>query len=555
VIHRHRRSALRGAAVGAAMALLASCVPAAAASASPASGEPVRFVVTLSGAAVSKAKLLRTTGSLDVRSVRSLGNGVASVTVVTDDAESAARHLDASRYVLGATEDRRFTRMGAKAPVRSSDPYFGKQWDLWDTRSTARAGGFGTDAARAWQVTTGSSDVVVAVLDTGITPHPDLDGASIAGGYDFVSDEDGVDPGDGGGWDDDPTDEGDACLDLGETASWHGTFVAGEIVAQQNGSGVVGQARGVTLLPVRVLGACGGSEADTIAAIQWSTGGAVPGVPANPTPARIVSMSLGSADGACSDALQTAIDDARSRGAVVIAAAGNDGTPMSTTSPANCDGVISVSATTRTGGLASYSNYGTAAMSPTIAAPGGSPQDPIVGDTWTSTTTLTASRNRPSIGVSEGTSMATPRVSAAVALLLSVEPGLDPDDIAARLVATATPFASRSRCSALRCGPGIVNAGDLVGAPKAFVQASATTVSGAAKPGKVLKANAGTWREKPQRIGYQWLRDGKPVAGATARTYRVAAKDAGHRIGVQVQVQRDGTTTATARSAARRVAR
>ncbi len=536
-----------------ALVAIAACGTATAASAAP-QPDPVRLVVTLHGSVPTRAQLQATVRSIEVDSVEALGHGLAAVTVSTRDPGAAASALEASRLVDDASHDRRFTASGTAAPQITRDTYFPQQWDLWDAASTKRAGGFGVDAPRAWRTTTGSAGVVVAVLDTGITPHPDLAGASIAAGYDFVSDDDGVETGDGGGWDPDPTDEGDACLADGESASWHGTFVTGEIAAQDNRYGVTGQARGVTIEPVRVLGACGGSESDTIAAIEWASGGTVDGVPANANPAKVISMSLGSAGGACSDALQTAVADATSRGSVVIVAAGNDGDPMADTSPANCSGVVSVAASTRTGALAGYSNYGTVAASPTIAAPGGSADDPIVGDTWTSTTTFSASRNRPAIGTSEGTSMAAPRVAAAVALLLSVRPGLSPADVAARLVGTATPFPARSGCSAVRCGAGIVNAGDLLGGSRLFVQAARTTVSGTPVVGKRLTAHAGTWRATPQRVTYQWLRDGKAIAGAAARTYMVTAKDTGHRVGVQVQVLRSDTAPASARSTARRVA-
>jgi serine protease len=538
---------MRPVAVLAVAVTLTACLGGAALAEEPT--DAVRFVVRTAVDAPTRAEVQRTVGSLDVTAVRSLGDGVAAVTVDTADPAAAAARLNASPVVSGASAERRYTIAGAKAPRAASDRYFDDQWDLWDAASTARAGGYGVDAPRAWTRTYGSPGVVVAVLDTGITRHPDLTGATILPGYDFVSQTDGIDPGDGNGWDADPTDAGDACAETGEDASsWHGTFVTGEIVAQHQGDGVAGQAPGVAVEPVRVLGACGGIESDTIAAIEWASGGTVPGVPANPSPASVLSLSLGSPDGRCSPAMQTAVDDAIGRGAVVVAAAGNDGSAVRTTSPANCAGVVSVAASTRSGTLADYSNRGTASLSPTIAAPGGSPTAPVLGDSWTRS-------GRAAIAYEEGTSMATPRVSAAVALLLSVRPGLTPAQVTARLVATVTPFRAAARCTAVRCGPGIVNAGNLVGATRRFVHASRATISGTARPGHRLVAHPGTWRAKPERVRYRWLRDGRPIAHATARTYRLTAKDAGHRIGVRVQVLRTGTATAQATASARRVAR
>ncbi|RIX30314.1 S8 family serine peptidase [Amnibacterium setariae] len=527
-----------------------------AAVAADAGGDPSRFVVQVDGALPTAAQLDASLPSVQVESVRPLGEGLAAVEVTGRGTETQQeRALDASPLVDAASPDRRFTVASTRAPVADADPWTSEQWDLWDASSQARAGGFGIDAPRAWTRTRGDRDVVVAVLDTGITPHPDLRGASVLPGYDFVSDIEGIDTGDGGGWDGDPSDPGDACAELGTDSSWHGTFVAGEIVAQRNGTGVIGAAPRVSVLPVRVLGGCGGSEGDSIAAIEWASGGRVPGVPANPNPAQVLSLSLGSDTGECSDALQTAIDDAIDRGTVVVAAAGNDGATMADTSPANCAGVVSVVATTRTGMLAGYSNRGDASITPSIAAPGGSDANPVVGDVWTAAGAFTDQGNRAAIGADQGTSMATPRVAAAVALLLSVRPGLDPADVMQRLAATATPFPAGSTCTEARCGEGIVNAGDLVGAQRVFLQTAAPRTTGTARVGKRLTATSGSWKPSPTAVRYRWLRDGKPVAGATGRAYRLRPRDAGHRIAVRVQAVRGGTLAATATSPARRIPR
>ncbi|GAA4749640.1 hypothetical protein GCM10025783_22460 [Amnibacterium soli] len=517
-------------------------------------GETLRLVARVAAGASTPA-LQDSVRGVDVRGVTRLGHGIAVVTVEATDAHQAAAALNASPAVAGAAPDRRFTTAGAKAPGTTLDTYFPQQWDLWDAASKARAGGYGVDAPRAWTRTRGSRDVVVAVLDTGITPHPDLAGAALAPGYDFVSQTPGIRTGDGDGWDPDPRDEGDACTELDDPSSWHGTFVTGEIAAQRGRLGVAGEAPGVTIEPVRVLGGCGGTEADSIAAVEWASGGVVAGVPVNANPADVISMSLGSDGGACSSALQTAIDDATRRGSIVVAAAGNDGRSVADTSPANCAGVVSVVATTRSGALADYSNRGDARLSPTIAAPGGSAGAPIIGDTWTSTGAFSAPGNRGAIGAEAGTSMATPRVSAAIALLLSVHPGLGAGEVRRRLAATATRFPAGSSCDRTRCGAGIVNAGDLVGAKRVLVHATSTKAVGTARAGHRLTARVGTWRPAAQHVRYRWLRDGKPIAKATGRSYRLRTKDAGHRIAVRVLVQRAGATNSAATSAVRRVQR
>ena len=518
------------------------------------------FVVSVDGAVPTAKQLSRTVKSMHVTSVRALGKGLAAVEVSGDGTlKQQAKALERSPLVDGASADRRFTIAGAStvigavAPISAPDPWYSQQWDLWDSASTVRAGCLGVYAPRAWTKTQGDPGVVVAVLDTGMTPHPDFKGASIVAGYDFVSQTDGIDTGDGNGWDADPSDPGDACSELGQDSSWHGTFVTGEIIAQRGTTGVVGQAPGVSVEPVRVLGSCGGSEADTIAAIEWSSGGSVAGVPANAHPAQVISMSLGSETGTCSDELQAAIDDAIDRGSVVVAAAGNDGSSMNDTSPANCVGVVSVVATTRTGALAGYSNRGDASITPSIAAPGGSDANPIIGDTWTSAGAFNAAGNKGAIAAEQGTSMATPRVSAAIALLLSVHRGLGVADVMQQIAATATPFPADSTCTEAKCGEGIVNAGELVGAKKVFLHATTAKLSGAARVGGRLTALAGSWSPTPATTTYRWLRDGKPIASGTKRTYVPRATDAGHRISVRVQVMRERTLAGVATSPARRI--
>jgi serine protease len=517
-------------------------------------------VATSGGTPSARALDSALSGTADVARVRPLGSNLAVVTVRGSLRGSRARAvgaaLAATRSITGAAVDKRMTLQGAPAPVPVADAVFPYEWDLWDSASTYRAGGFGVDAARAWRRTTGSSSVVVAVLDTGITKHPDLTGVKLAQGHDFVTGGDGILTGDGGGWDTDPSDPGDACLTdpLDPGSSWHGTFVTGEIAARHDAHGVAGEAPGVTIEPVRVLGACGGTESDTIAAILWAAGADVPGVPAeqrNTRPANVITMSLG-APGACDEPLQAAIDAAYAAHVTVVAAAGNDDAPVAEDSPASCDHVISVAATSRYGNRASYSNYGTALLSPTIAAPGGNDANPVWGDSWTSTG-LFRSTGATIVGYT-GTSMAAPRVAAAAALLLSAHPGLSPDAVAARLTATATRFPATSTCTVAKCGAGIVNAGNAVGAAGRFVHASKATITGTAAAGHRLRAHAGVWRPGAQHTAYRWYRDGKPLS-ATSATYRLTRRDAGSRISVRVTVSRTGYAAASARSASRRIAR
>lgn len=517
-----------------------------------------RYIIRTIGGVPSASSIERATGGVDVVGTRALGTDTAVVAVRGTGSAATTAELESAPRVLDAVPDRRFTTDGTAAPVGTSDSWFRAQVDLWDAASIQRAGGYGVDAPRAWQVTLGRPSVVVAVLDTGITAHPDLAGASLAAGRDFVTNDVGHARGqnvyshDGDGWDADPTDPGDWCDDDSgaRDSSWHGTFVTGEIAARHDTGGVAGEAPGVTIEPVRVLGGCGGLESDQIAAIEWATGGSVPGVPVNPRPAQVVSMSLGG-DGACDAPLQAAIDHAIARGATVVASAGNDDRPLAATAPADCAGVVSVVATTRGGDRASYSNYGTADGRATIAAPGGSGQTGIWGDLWT--TRADGSAGSAAVGAYQGTSMAAPRVSAAAALLLSVHPGLSPAEVTARLRATATPFPRGSDCTRTSCGAGVVNAGDLLGVRRRFVSAVAPHVTGTDMVGRLLTAHAGTWHLAPTTTHYRWYRGSVRIAGAVHRTYRLRAADEGHRVHVRVTVLRAGTATATATSAGTRI--
>ncbi|MES3022499.1 MAG: S8 family peptidase [Pseudomonadota bacterium] len=335
------------------------------------------------------------------------------------------------------------------AQYTPNDPRYGEQWHYFESTGGLRAN-------LAWDVVTGTG-VKVAVIDTGYRPHADLAGQFV-GGYDFItSAEMGAD---GNGRDSDASDPGDSTISgqcgagsAASRSSWHGTHVAGTIAARtNNGVGVAGVAFNAKIVPVRVLGKCGGYSSDIADAIIWSSGGAVTGVPANANPARVINMSLGGG-GACGSTTQNAINSARSRGTVVIVAAGNSGVDASGANPANCAGVVTVAATGRTGARASYSNFGAAVD---VAAPGGDTGGGILSTLNAGTTTPAAD----SYASYQGTSMATPHVAGVAALMLSKTPGLTPDQIEATLKSTARAFPA----SCGGCGAGIVDAGRAVGA-------------------------------------------------------------------------------------------
>ena len=364
------------------------------------------------------------------------------------------------------------------AAITPNDPLFPVQWELF----APSAGLSGINTPAAWDITHGTSDVVVAVIDTGITAHADLAGQTVPG-YDFITNTSIAN--DGGGRDADPSDPGDwvttAENALGTFAgcgasnsSWHGTHVSGTIAAKtDNAIGVAGIASGAKILPVRVLGKCGGSTSDIADAIRWSAGLAVTGVPTNPNPAAILSISLGGV-GACPATYQSAINDVIAVGASVVVAAGNSNADASTFTPANCAGVITVAATGATGNRAYYSNFGTSVE---IAAPGG---DKTVASNGTVAaasdftgeigSTLNSGLTSPSADIYayyQGTSMATPHVSGVAALVKSVQPSLTPASLTALLQSTSAPFAAGSTCITALCGSGILNAANAVTAAAA----------------------------------------------------------------------------------------
>ena len=324
-----------------------------------------------------------------------------------------------------------------------NDSNYSSQWHYFEATA-------GINGPAAWDKASGSG-VVVAVIDTGITPHSDLT-ANVVAGYDFISDT--AVSVDGNGRDSNPNDPGDwyaagACGagTPGSNSSWHGTHVAGTIAAvTSNAKGVAGVARSAKIMPLRVLGKCGGYDSDISDAIIWASGGTVSGVPANANPAEVINMSLGGG-GACSSTEQAAINGAVSRGSVVVVAAGNDNINVSNASPANCGNVIAVAAVGRTGARSSYSNYGTLID---ISAPGGDGSHSILS------TINTGTQGQGSEGYAgyQGTSMAAPHVAGIVALMQSVAPKT-PATVESLLKSTARPLPGA--CSG-GCGAGLVDA-------------------------------------------------------------------------------------------------
>lgn len=356
-----------------------------------------------------------------------------------------------------------------------NDPFFPPsgphgQYNLQAPGSAGPFGGpvIGIDAPGAWNITTGSANTVVAVLDTGVLfSHPELNGKFLPG-YDVV---------DG---DNNATDPGDYCEATGSSSSWHGSHVSGIIAARtNNGIGIAGIDWNTRILPLRVLGQCGGTEADVIDGLRWAAGIPVPGLPTNPNPARVINLSLAAA-APCDSQWQSAINQVIASGALVIAAAGNQNGFAGNYRPGSCSGVITVVASDPLGSKASYSNYGSPAFIPELAAPGGdiSRYRSFVSGIISSANVGAQGPTTNSLSAYQGTSMAAPHVAGVASLMLAVNPALTASQLYALITnpSNLTPFPESSDLSLNYPlgGRGVLNALKAVQAAQASLPPPAT---------------------------------------------------------------------------------
>ncbi|MEU9003865.1 S8 family serine peptidase [Streptomyces sp. NPDC048551] len=449
----------------------AATLPAAAAPASPAAAPVENLIVgykssaseaSSNAAAADDAAAKGKKAGKKAKFDRRLGTGAALVSlggaVAPSDAAGVMAQFRADPDVAYVEPDSR-----AYAMSTPDDTEYAKQWDLFEPTA-------GMNVPAAWDKTTGSG-VTVAVIDTGYVTHSDV-APNIVAGYDFISDSTAAR--DGNGRDNNAADQGDwsAAGECGtgskaSDSSWHGTHVAGTIAAAtNNGRGVAGIAYNAKIQPVRVLGKCGGATSDIVDAITWASGGSVPGVPANATPAKVINMSLGGS-GTCSSSYQNAINAAVGRGTTVVVAAGNSNADAANFTPASCNNVITVAASNRTGDRSFYSNFGTRID---VTAPGGetrratdtpgtvtTPENGILSSLNAGTTTPGAEIYKPY----QGTSMASPHVAGLAALLVAAKPSLTPADVKSAIKASARPLAGT--CTG-GCGAGLADAAAAVNA-------------------------------------------------------------------------------------------
>jgi hypothetical protein len=389
------------------------------------------------------------------------------------------------------------------------------------------------DLPRAWSITTGSPNVIVASVDMGIRfDHPDITAALTNDGYDFVSSDTFDSPetmcdgnqfnsinGDGDGPDADPTDPDDlefngflGCWDH-NTLGDHGLWTAGIIGAVGNdGVGGAGVAWSVKIRPIRVLGITGdGSDFDIAQGVLYAAG--LPATGANnalvqaQSRAPIINMSLGGPGR--STALRNAVNAAIAAGSLIVASAGNDGLDLPSY-PAAYDGVMAVAAVGEDGLLATYSNGGSFIS---VAAPGGDFRfddnggGGVYGPGWDFTSAT------PLHLFGYGTSGSAPYVSGIAALLLAQTPSLTAAQLRARIEQFATRPAGASRSDSY--GWGIANAYNALtqqnGPPRATLVRLVDATSGATRAS--ITANNGTFTFSRVPNGSYYVQAGEDESG------------------------------------------
>jgi serine protease len=431
-----------------------------------------QVIVKMQAGQIPSANSLGRNAGVSVTSVRNL---TADTIVLKLPGVQSDAALRATVNALAKSPGVEFAEPDVRMSV--SEDRSSEQWDLGPAGPTA----YGIDLAGAWAgVPANPAQVTVAVVDTGYVEHADLTGQFV-GGYDFVSDS--RIGNDGDGRDSDAHDPGDWITNQDSRrgffrgcaagdSSWHGTHVSGTIAALANVDGINGINPNAKILPVRVLGKCGGYTSDITDGVRWAAGLAVNGVPTNTNVAKVVNLSLGGG-GACASTWQSAINDVTAAGTTVVVAAGNSNADAAGYSPASCNGVITVASTGKAGSRAYYSNFGTSVE---IAAPGG---DRIADDGDTILSTLNTGATSPSADTYakyQGTSMAAPHIAGVASLMLAANPTLTPIDIVQVMQQTATPFPGGSSC-ATGCGSGIANAASAVAAAISTDPTTTTTTT------------------------------------------------------------------------------
>ncbi|MEA3182748.1 MAG: serine protease [Gammaproteobacteria bacterium] len=496
----------------------------------------------------------------------------------TDSVAATIERLKADPDVEYAVPDeRRYIHAVPNDPLYATTG----QWYLQADPATPAA----VNAQGAWDLTTGDPNLVIADLDTGVRyDHPDLLTVANSGrllpGYDFIGNATVAN--DGGGRDADASDPGDwiNTADKGtsqfkscdiDISSWHGTRTAGILGALTNNSrGVAGLTWQSKILPVRVLGKCGGFDSDIIAGMMWAAGLPVSGAPVNPNPAHIINMSLGSTT-ACPQTYSDAITQLTGIGVLVVVSAGNEGGAVD--SPGNCPGVATVAGIRHAGTKVGFSSLGPEV---TVSAPAGNcintisgpcvysiqtttnsgTSTPVANDDAYTGNTITPDDQQPK-GPNLGTSFSAPIVSGIAGLMLAANSNLNTCQLISRLKEGSLPFpqtsvgedtqppachvpANSSDVQALECictldgqtcGAGMANA---LGAVKAALRpVAAVTLPASVSAGQSVSLSAqNSAAANGHTVStYQWSSVGKQsvtIQNATSAAATVTAPSCGY---------------------------
>jgi serine protease len=432
------------------------------------------------------------------------------------DAEAWAVRLRADPAVKAVVPDVREQRQD----VTPADGRYSSQWWLQAVAAgNTGAAGFTTAWSRSTGLPLTGNGAVVAVLDSGITSHPELNAKAVPG-YDFVSDTTYAN--DGNGRDADASDPGDAVTTVDRAgnpaafgqcpdspySSWHGTTIAGQLAAVSNNTeGVAAGNWYGRVLPVRVAGKCGAAVGDIIDGLRWAAGLTVAGVPTNANPARVVVLSYGGADScdlhssspsvaATAQLYRDTLDEVRRAGTLVVVAAGNARSAVGR--PASCPGALAVTATNREGYKANYANLGPEVA---LATPGGDGHYGNTCDGFLADTGIVSTGNLGDVApgnagyvAASGTSFAAPAVASVASLMLAVNPALTLAQLEDGLKRSARPHvqvpllgacaladnAGRCACTTSTCGAGLLDAPQALAfaaAPGTWVAPARTAVS------------------------------------------------------------------------------
>ncbi len=547
---------------------------------------PVRKQPAAASASVERVIVkLRDTGSWTSVQAKSASSAMAALAGRNKLALKTARQITSTLHVMqfepeasGESVTESVARLRADSAVEyvepdqrryphavPNDPLYVGQWYLQNAGSTPSA----IDAVGVWDVTTGNTGVVVADIDTGVLySHPDLlrlaAGGRLLPGYDFVADPSVANDGDGR--DSDPTDPGDwvTAAESNSAAfsgcsasdsSWHGTRVAGILGALTNNStGVAGVTWSSSILPVRVLGKCGGFDSDILAAMLWAGGIPVNGVPDNPYPAKIENLSLGALGTLCPASYRDVVSQLTAAGVLVVASAGNEGGPVGI--PARCPGVAAIAGLRHTGTKVGFSSLGTEIA---LGAPGGNCVNTGAGqpclfsiDTTSNLGTTSASTHAytDQFNINVGTSFSAPIVSGIAGLMVAVNGNLNSAQLIARLKEGANTYPLSSdpnvpqcrvptgandlqtaecSCTTQTCGAGMADANRAVQAALRPIAAVATPASVSAGQSVALSGGGSAAACNNTIASYAWtvVSGSTSISGSNTDTATIVAPSSG----------------------------